>query len=151
MGIDKSAQDPAHAGWKSRSLEGFFGLVGPLWTRKEGDSWAYGFVAEPRHTNPAGIVHGGMLVTLIDHALSAIAWEASERKPCVTVQLDVQFIASVRPGKRVEARGRIVKRTSSLVFMQGNLSVLGEEVLSASAILKVMEQRARLQSGQILD
>ena len=81
-------KDPSLDGWNPRSLDGFFGLVGPLWTRKEEGTWAYGFMAEPRHTNPAGVVHGGMLVTLIDHALSAIAWEANERRPCVTVQLD---------------------------------------------------------------
>ena len=34
--------DPALEGWKPRTLPGFFDLVGPLWTRKEGDSWAYG-------------------------------------------------------------------------------------------------------------
>ena len=132
-------KDPSLSGWKSRSLEGFFGLVGPLWTRKEEGAWAYGFVAEKKHTNPAGIVHGGMLATLIDHALSAIAWEANDRHPCVTVQLDVQFLAAVQPGRLVEARGRIVRRTSSLVFMQGNLTVKSEEVATASAVLKVIQ------------
>lgn len=128
--------DPAADGWKPRSLEGFAGLVGPLWTRKEGESWAYGLLAEAKHANPAGLVHGGMLMTLIDHALSAIAWEAAERKPCVTVQVDVKFIAPVRPGQFVEARGRVLKRTSGLVFMQGVLAAQGAEV--ASAVLKIV-------------
>jgi len=91
--------DPGRSGWKQRSLEGFFGLVGPMWTKREGDSWAYGLVVEAQHTNPAGIIHGGALMTFIDHALSAIAWEAAQRRPCVTVQLDVQFVAAVRPAK----------------------------------------------------
>ena len=83
------------------------------------------FLAEERHTNPAGIVHGGMLTTLLDHALSVIAWEANERKPCITVALDVQFLAPARPGDFVVAAGRIVRQTSSLVFMQGSLTVDG--------------------------
>ncbi len=132
-------QDPSLSGWKPRSLEGFFGLVGPLWTRKEEGAWAYGFVAEKKHTNRAGTVHGGMLATLIDHALSAIAWEANDRRPCVTVQLDVQFVAAVQPGRLVEARGRTVRRTSRLVFMQGSLTVEGEEVATASAVLKIVK------------
>jgi len=138
---DSGPIDPAANGWKARSLEGFFGLVGPLWTKKEEGGWVYGFVAEARHTNPAGIVHGGMLTTLLDHALSAIAWEANERRPCVTVQLDTHFLAPVLPGHFVEARGRVVKRTGSLVFLQGGLSVAGEEVAMASAVLKVLEPR----------
>ena len=54
--------DPALEGWKSHTQPGFFGLVGPLWTRKHGDSWAYGFLAEERHTNRAGIVQGSLTV-----------------------------------------------------------------------------------------
>jgi uncharacterized protein (TIGR00369 family) len=143
MSTEEASPDPALDGWKPRALGGFFGLVGPLWARKEGDAWAYAFLAEAKHTNPAGIVHGGMLTTLMDHALSAVAWEANERRPCVTVQLDVQFLSAVRPGQLVEARGRIVRQTSSLVFMQGNLSVAGEEVVAASAVLKIAARSAK--------
>lgn len=129
--------DPALDGWKPRMLDGFVGLVGPLWTRKESDGWAYGFMAEAKHTNPAGIVHGGMLTTLLDRALSAIAWEANGRKPCITVALDVHFLAPVRLGELVAARGRIVRQTSSLVFMQGSLTVEPDEIATGSAILKI--------------
>ena len=129
--------DPALEGWKPRTLPGFFDLVGPLWTKKEGDSWVYGIVAADKHVNPAGIVHGGMLATLLDHALSAIAWEANDRKPCITVALDVHFLAPARPGQFVAARGRIVRQASSLVFMQGNLTVDGDEIATACTILKI--------------
>ena len=129
--------DPALEGWKPRTLPGFFDLVGPLWTKKEGDSWVYGIVAADKHVNPAGIVHGGMLATLLDHALSAIAWEANDRKPCITVALDVHFLAPARPGQFIAARGRIVRQASSLVFMQGNLTVDGDEIATACTILKI--------------
>ena len=139
MTMGEEAVDPAQAGWKKRELEGFFGLVGPMWTRQDDAGWAYAFVAEAKHLNRAGVVHGGMLATLLDHALSAIAWEGAERRPCVTVQLDVQYLAPVRPGQLVEARGRIARRTASLVFLQGNLTVQAEEVATASAILKILK------------
>jgi uncharacterized protein (TIGR00369 family) len=99
-------KDPALDGWKPRALSGFVELVGPLWTRKEDEAWSYGLLAEAKHTNAVGIVHGGVLTTLLDHALSAIAWEANERKPCVTVALDVHFLEAVRPGDLIVARGR---------------------------------------------
>ena len=124
-------------GWKERQLAGFFQLVGPLWTRKEGDSWGYAFLAQEKHANPAGMVHGGMLTTLLDHALSALAWEANARKPCVTVALDVHFLQPARPGDFIEARGRILRQTSSLVFLQGGLSVQERDIAAASAILKI--------------
>ena len=132
-------QDPSLSGWKTRALEGLFGVVGPLWARKEEGVWAYGVVADKKHANSKGVVHGGMLAALADHALSAIAWQAIDRRPCVTIQLGMQFIAAVHPGRLVEARGRVVRRTSSLVFMEGNLTVDGEEVVTASAVLKIVK------------
>ena len=130
--------DPAARGWKARSLPGFAGLVGPIWTRKEDAGWAYGLLTTKAHLNPAGLVHGGLLTTLIDHALSAIAWETVGRRACVTVQLDTQFLSSAREGQFLEARGRVARASSSLVFIQGAISVDGNEALIASAVMKVI-------------
>ena len=129
--------DPLLEGWKARALSGFVGLVGPLWTKNEDESWAYGLLADQKHANPAGLVHGGMLSTLLDHTLSVIAWEANQRRPCITVALDVQFVAAVRPGDFVIARGNIVRQTASLVFAQGYLAVDEQKVATATAILKI--------------
>ena len=130
--------DPSTSGWKPRTLDGFIGTVGPLWTRKESDTWAYGFVPTSQHTNPAGIVHGGLLMTLIDHALSAIAWEDAGRRACVTVQIDVRFLTAARPPALIEARGRVVRRTASLSFTEGQLTVGSDTIVTASAILKIV-------------
>ena len=130
--------DPSTSGWKPRTLEGFIGSVGPLWTRKEDQGWAYGFVPTSQHTNPAGIVHGGMLMTLIDHALSAIAWEEAGRRACVTIQIDVRFLNAVRPPALIEARGRVIRRTTTLSFAEGQLTVGEDVVVTASAILKIL-------------
>jgi uncharacterized protein (TIGR00369 family) len=129
-------------GWKQRSLPGFIGAAGPLWTRREGDGWAYGLLPTAAHLNPADVVHGGALVTLVDHAISTVAWEASGRTACVTLQLDTHFIAAVREGQFIEARARVERRTRSLLFMRGGVTLEGEPVLGAQAIMKVVEPRA---------
>ena len=130
--------DPSASGWKPRTLDGFIGSVGPLWTRRENEAWAYGFVPTSQHTNPAGIVHGGLLMTLIDHALSAIAWEDAGRRACVTIQIDVRFLNAVRPPTLIEARGRVVRRTANLSFAEGQLTVGPDVAVAASAILKIV-------------
>lgn len=138
MSGTRTPQSPSADGWRERSLPGFAGLVGPLWTRQEEDAWAYGILTTAEHTNPAGMIHGGLLATLMDHALSAIAWEALGRRPCVTVQLDTHFLSAGREGQFLEARGRVVRATSSLVFMHGDVRAEGVELVTASAILKVV-------------
>ena len=130
-------RDPALEGWKARTLPGFAGLVGPLWTRREGEAWAYAVLIEQRHANPAGVAHGGLLSTLADHALSAIAWEANGRRPCITIALDMRFLAPARPGDLVVARGRVQRQTGSLAFMDGRLAVGDVEIATVTAILSV--------------
>lgn len=125
-------------GWRKKTLPGFAGLIGPLWVRKEADGWAYGLQATADHLNPAGVVHGGLLTALLDHGLSAIAWEALGRRACVTVQLDTHFLAAAREGQFLEVRGRVVRATASLVFMQGELSVAGDAVATGVAVLKTL-------------
>jgi uncharacterized protein (TIGR00369 family) len=125
-------------GWKRRTLAGFIQSTGPLWTRRDGNIWQYGILTSSSHANPAGLVHGGLLATLMDHTLSAIAWEAVGRRPCVTVQLDTQFLSPVVPGAFLKATGDVVRATRSLVFMRGVLSVDDDVVLTGSAVLKVM-------------
>ncbi|CAB3648760.1 PaaI family thioesterase [Achromobacter pestifer] len=129
-------------GWRQKSLPGFAGLIGPLWVRKETEGWAYGILATASHLNPADVVHGGLLTALLDHGLSAIAWEALERRACVTVQLDTHFLMAARAGQFLEVRGRVVRATSSLVFMQGELTVAGNIVATASALLKSLGKAA---------
>ncbi|MEO8279404.1 MAG: PaaI family thioesterase [Ideonella sp.] len=141
--IPQDLSEPTANGWRQRALPGFAGLIGPLWTRKEGDQWAYGLLATAEHLNPAGVVHGGLLTSLVDHAVSAIAWQAIGRRACVTVQLDTQFLSAARAGQFLEARGRVVRATSSLVFMQGSISVGDAEIVSASALMKIIDAGLR--------
>ena len=133
-----STIDLRGAGWRERAASGFIGHVGPLWTRREATGWGYALVVDQRHLNPAGIVHGGMLVTLVDHAIATVAWESAGRKPWVTVTLDTQFLAAVRPGDCVEARAVVTGRTSSMGFARGVVSVGTTTVLTASSVLKVL-------------
>lgn len=138
---DSTLQDPANLGWKLIRAgidTDFSALIGPFWARREDAGWTYAFRAEPRHANPRGVIHGGMLMSFADQALSLLAWEAAGRRPCATVGLNNQFIAAAKPGDWIVARGRVVRRTRSLVFMQGILSVNDGEILSADGIWKLL-------------
>ncbi len=137
--------DPGLQGWKlhrTADNPGFTGLIGPLWTRQAPDGlWQYAFQAQPQHLNAIGIVHGGMLMSFADHALGMMVWHAVARRACATVSLNNQFVAPARTGEWVEAAGRIVRQTRSLVFIQGSVSVGGAEVLICDGIWKILGEK----------
>lgn len=134
-----SPEELVQQNWKRRDLPGFMDRAGPLWTRREGDAWAYAILADEVHLNPAGVVHGGALLTLLDHAISSVAWEACDRLPCLTLQLDTHFVGPVRAGQLAQARAQVVRRTGTLVFMRGEVSVDGCAALTAQALMKVVQ------------
>lgn len=128
------------AGWTRRELPGFIGAAGPLWTKKLNGQWVYGLLPDQSHLNPAGWVHGGALLTLADHAMSAVAWETSNRLPCVTLDISAQFITAVRTDQFVSAQASVIRSSSKLVFMACELSIGEDVALRAHAILKVLNK-----------
>jgi len=133
--------DPAAAGWECYRDEGFVGLVGPFWTRMDGDKHLYAFLAEPKHHNRRGVVQGGMLMTFADRTMGMTCWYANGQVPQATVQLDVHFIDAVRIGEFVEAKCTVVRRTRSLIFMSADLVVGDRVVASAKGVWKTLGKK----------
>ncbi|WP_144640851.1 PaaI family thioesterase [Bordetella genomosp. 13] len=129
--------------WTRHDLGGFTGHVGPLYTRMTDAGRLYAMRADARHLNMAGIVHGGMIATLLDQSLSAMAWDQAGRVPCVSVQLDTQFYAPVREGALMVVQGRVKHRAGSLIFVTGELSVDGKPCASAEAMIKILRPKVQ--------
>ena len=67
------------------------------------------FTAEPRHANPMGTLHGGILCDIADAAMG-MAWAATlgEGETFTTLELKINFLKPVWTGRLV-ATGRLVK------------------------------------------
>jgi uncharacterized protein (TIGR00369 family) len=107
----------------------------------EGAERRLGFLAEERHFNPGGVVHGGMLMAFADEFLGGVVFEAIGQRPIVTIQLNTHFIATVQRGDFVEGRGEVVRRTRTIVFVRGMLMVGDRIVAAVDGIWKVLEPR----------
>jgi acyl-coenzyme A thioesterase PaaI-like protein len=129
---------PAAHGWETYGDDGFIGHVGPFWMKQDGESYRYGFVAEPKHHNRRGVVQGGMIMTFADRSMGMTAWYANNKHPQATVHLDVHFIDAVQIGEFVEAKCRVVRRTRSLIFMSSELMVGERVVATANGVWKAL-------------
>jgi acyl-coenzyme A thioesterase PaaI-like protein len=126
------------AGWQPHQEDGFMGLVGPLWERRDASGIAFALLSEPRHANRRDTVHGGMLMAFADRALGGTARAADPLQRHVTVQLDMHFIDAPRVGELIEGRCRVVRRTSSLIFLEGEFTAGGRIVATAKGIWKLL-------------
>jgi len=117
--------------------EGFSAINGPFYGRRDGDGVAMGFLVEPRHCNPMGISHGGMLMTFADMTLAFTAnWALGGRVFVPTISLNCDFLSGAKVGSWVEGRGRMLRATGNMVFTQGLITVGEEVVMRCSGINK---------------
>jgi uncharacterized protein (TIGR00369 family) len=125
----------------ARALGGeFIRANGPLYVRKHEGRLQLGFRVEPRHTNPAGICHGGMMASFCDMLLPICAHHQSEAVanrflPTVSLQLD--YLAPSPEGAWVQGEAEVLRATRSLVFVQGLVTADGEPVARASGVFKI--------------
>jgi uncharacterized protein (TIGR00369 family) len=129
--------DPAAAGWRRFDDPAIPRVMASHWVREDAEGFSYLFETSEAQANGLGVVHGGILATYIDHTMGRVARESAGGK-VATIQLDLQYLAPTSPGAFVEARGRIVRRTRSVIFLDGSLVVDAKQVLSASGIWKII-------------
>lgn len=120
---------------------GFDDTVGPLYMRRTDSGLRFAFVAEQKHTNGRGIVHGGMLMTFADQILGITVQQTLGIKDVVTISLNCDFVAAATVGDVIEGEAKVLRVTRTLVFIEG-LVCRGETViLNANGIWMRRDRR----------
>lgn len=96
----------------------------------------------PELNQPAGVVHGGALATLIDTVVvPAIGAHYDEVPMMLTLSMTINFLGAVR-GEDAVADGWVVRRGRSIVFCEVEVrSASGEPAATASLVYKVSTPR----------
>lgn len=103
--------------------EPFVSDVGPVYARKNVDYlWDIGFHPLQRHANRFGVVHGGMLATLVDFAIGYNLMQMSPPNGLLsTVNLNIDYVGAAKVGKWIQATISIEKSGGRLKFCTCNL------------------------------
>ena len=91
------------------------------------------------HLNSAGITHGGFIASLIDAGAGTAAHRASKNAPCVTISLDLKFIAPTKSGQEIIGFTKIQKKTKSMIFLICHLYCDSKIIASASGVWKILK------------
>ena len=93
------------------------------------------------HLNAAGITHGGFICSLVDAGAGTAAHRCAGQAPCVTISLDLKFIAATKIGDEIVGFTKILKKTKSMVFLICHLKSKDKIVASASGIWKILKTK----------
>ena len=122
----------------------FIAVNGPLYLRHEVvdglTQVQVGFRVEPRHCNPMGDCHGGMMATFCDMLLP-LSIHRKHRdiglRFLPTVSLQIDYMAPARLGAWVQGEAEVLRVTRRLVFSQGIVTADGTPAVRVSAIFKI--------------
>lgn len=81
--------------------------------RFEGDDYVTEFDVKPEYQGWTGIVHGGLLATVLDEVMARLLWEKGLN--AITGRLTVRYHQPLSIGDKVRVRGRITKQRPPVI------------------------------------
>ncbi len=91
------------------------------------------------HLNPGGVTHGGFIMSLMDSGIGTAAHRVlGKNARAATISLDVKFISASKMGDLLLGTAKVLRKTRSLVFMQGELRCGDNLIATAEGIWKVL-------------
>lgn len=107
--------------------------------------WESDFVPQPFHCGWPGIVHGGILSTVLDEVMSYVAY--GRGLFAFTAKLSVDFKRYASPGQHLKVRSRAIRETRRIIDCYGEIRK-DDGMLIANAEGKMVvltdEQRRKL-------
>ncbi len=125
--------------WPISRTSPFTDLIGPIYQKADESGLIIGLVAEEKHCNARGIVHGGVLGTLADIAMGYSA--AFSTKPpiaMVTTSLTVDYVGMAEKGDWIEVHTDVHKVGRSTAFANCYFHVGSKRIVRASAVFSVI-------------
>jgi len=97
------------------------------------------FPVREEQTNPVGSLQGGILSSFFDDTFGPLAFKTTG-KPCVSIDMTVNFIRQVRPGETVTIRAEFKSKGRALLQLYGEAhNSRNKLVATASSNLMIYE------------
>ena len=122
-------------------VSGFMHHNGGLYFREVSENeYEFKAIIKEFHLNKRQITHGGFICSLIDAGAGTAVYRASNNQSCVTVSLDVKFIAPSKLGDEIVGKVNILKKTKSMLFINCNLYINKNIIALATGVWKVIKK-----------
>ncbi|CAH1217708.1 hypothetical protein PAECIP111893_04295 [Paenibacillus plantiphilus] len=102
----------------------FWGFVGCEAVRAEKGKAVICLEVQPHHLNLFGLVHGGVIATLIDNAMGLVVVQACPDEKTVTAQMNINYLKSESKGV-VTCEAELIHRSHRTLTLQS--SVFGDD------------------------
>ena len=147
MAVSELMTEGPFAGWTrwfGQRPNRFSDLIGPHYFRRDDTgNVECAMLAEEKHLNGLGYLHGGFLMAFIDQVMFTIARpQLSATVGAVTLSCDTHFLGSGVAGQTIHGSGEILRETGKLLFIRGLLTQDGQSVCAFTGTLRKVTRPA---------
>lgn len=119
----------------------YLALLGPIFNKKTEKGLVIGLMAEAKHCNARGQVHGGVLSSLADIALGYnAAFSTSTPVPIVTASLTIDYVGAAKLGEWIEIETDVQKVGRKMAFANCYFNVKSQRIARASGVFTVVDE-----------
>jgi uncharacterized protein (TIGR00369 family) len=130
---------------ENASLSGYSRLIEYRLQRADKGYAEVSLTVGPKHLNRLGVMHGGVLATLIDTATGfavAFAETPEKMKPAVTLTLNTQFLGQTQEGDQLIATGRHIGGGKTIAYASAEVRKAdGTLVGRGDAVYRFLNER----------
>lgn len=101
------------------------------------------YLASDQLANRFGAIHGGMTAAMLDDVISLAAGLVIEWGQITpTLEMKVSYIAQAKPGTRIQAEARTIRRGGTVVFLEADLKdETGKLLATASSTVMIAQMK----------
>ncbi|MBP6011548.1 MAG: PaaI family thioesterase [Alphaproteobacteria bacterium] len=110
---------------------------------KEAGTVRVAYNATETLANRFGAIHGGMTAAMLDDVISLAAGLSIEWGQITpTLEMKVSYIAQGRPGTRIQAEARTIRRGGTVIFLEADLKdETGKLLATASSTVMIAQMK----------
>ncbi|RPJ34126.1 MAG: PaaI family thioesterase [Deltaproteobacteria bacterium] len=106
--------------------------------REDGSVWG-NFIADPKFEGYSGMIHGGIIATLLDSAITHCLLHKGVS--ALTGRLSVRYLSPIPIGSIVQLKAQMLKTAHRIFFMEGQAFVDGKQAARADSKFKLADKR----------
>lgn len=88
------------------------------------------FTVEKYMLNPIGILHGGIMATMLDEVMGAACFTLGRPVGYATINMNVDYLSPAKIGEKVIAKGIVVRAGKTVVHVKAELVKEDDKVLA---------------------
>ena len=93
-------------------------------------SACFSLAVRAEHMNPHGVLHGGIVYTLVDYAMGgALYTRLAPGERCATLEVKINYLAPVTAG-RIRAEAGVVERTRRIGVLEARVHDDNERMIA---------------------